>query len=168
MALFTKILTISRKSFQFSVKNFVREILRAFHKRIHSLFNLKISLTRNSSLATVSNGLIFRWKFSQLNFHSQKAHYRPQFINIEWNQCDARVLENWRHNHYMCAKIGQSKFLRQTSIIRFYPSLRNFFFDNSCKISIIIRKYRTYYCPISHNCWYLLYIDTSNVNNEHF
>ena len=45
---------------RFSVKNFVREILRAFHKRIRSLFNLKISLTRNSSLATVSNGLIFR------------------------------------------------------------------------------------------------------------
>ena len=124
---------------RFSVMNFVREILRAFHKRIRSLFNLKISLTRNSSLATVSNGLIFRWKLSQLKmnrgFHSQKAYYRPQFINIEWNQCDARVLENWRHNHYMCAKIGQSKFLRQTSIVRFYPSLRIFF-------SIILAKFR--------------------------
>ena len=82
---------------RFSVKNFVREILRAFHKRIRSLFNLKISLTRNSSLATVSNGLILRWKLSQLKmnpgFHSQKTYYIPQFINIEWNQCDARVLE---------------------------------------------------------------------------
>ena len=38
---------------RFSVKNFVREILPAFHKRIRSLFNLKISLTRNSSLAKV-------------------------------------------------------------------------------------------------------------------
>ena len=124
---------------RFSVKNFVREILRAFHKRIRSLFNLKISLTRNSSLATVSNGLILRWKLSQLKmnpgFHSQKTYYIPQFINIEWNQCDARVLENWRHNHYMCAKIGQSKFLRQTSIVRFYPSLRIFF-------SIILAKFR--------------------------
>ena len=81
-------------------------------------------------------------------------------------QCDARVLENERHNHYMCAKIGQSKFLRQTSIVRFYTRLRKIFFDNTCKISIILRKYRTNYCPISHNCWYLLYIDTSNVNNE--
>ena len=36
---------------RFSVKNFVREILRAFHKRFRSLFNLKISLTRKSSLA---------------------------------------------------------------------------------------------------------------------
>ena len=82
---------------RFSVKNFVREILRAFHKRIRSLFNLKISLTRNSSLATVSNGLILRWKLSQLKmnpgFHSQKTYYIPQFNNIEWNQCDARVLE---------------------------------------------------------------------------
>ena len=77
---------------RFSVKNFVREILRAFHKRIRSLFNLKNSLTRNFSLATVSNGLIFRWKLSQLKmnrgFRSQKAYYRPQFINIEWNQCE--------------------------------------------------------------------------------
>ena len=91
---------------RFSVKNFVREILRAFHKRIRSLFNLKILLTRNSSLATVSNGLIFRWKLSQLKmnrgFYSQKTYYRPQFIEIEWNQCVSRVLENWRHNHYMC------------------------------------------------------------------
>ena len=44
---------------RFSVKNFVREILRAFNKRIRSLFNLKISLTRNSSIATISKGLIF-------------------------------------------------------------------------------------------------------------
>ena len=43
---------------RFSVKNFVREILRAFHQPIRSLSNNKISLTRNSSLATFSNGLI--------------------------------------------------------------------------------------------------------------
>ena len=41
--------------------------------------------------------------------------------------CNARVLENWRHNHYMCSKIGQSKFLRQISIVKFYPSFRFFF-----------------------------------------
>ena len=60
---FTYQWTFSQKFLQFlvrfSVKNFVREILRAFHKRIRSLFNHKTSLTRNSSLATVSNGLIF-------------------------------------------------------------------------------------------------------------
>ena len=141
--LFINLWPFSQKFLQFllrfSVKNFVREILRAFHKRIRSLFNLKISLTRNYSLATVSNGLIIRWKLSQLKmnrgFHSQKTNYRSQFINIEWNQCVARVLKNWRHNHYMCAKIGQSKFLRQTSIVRFYPSLRK-------KNSIIRAKFR--------------------------
>ena len=68
-------------------------------------------------------------------FCSQKA----QIIDIEWNQCDARELENWRHNHYMCAKKGQSKFLGQTSIVRFYPSLI-FFSANSCKILIIKQK----------------------------
>ena len=111
---------------RFLLKNFVREILRAFHERIRSMFNRKISLTRTSSLATVSNGLLafknhLNWKeprFSQSEPIKQTTHHQYQ-----WNQCDARVLENWHHNHYMCAKIGQSKFLRQIAIVRFYPSL---------------------------------------------
>ena len=41
-------------------------------------------------------------------FYSLEIYYRPHIINIEWNQCDATVLKNWRHNDYMCAKKGQS------------------------------------------------------------
>ena len=65
-----------------------------------------------SSLVTVSNGLIFREKSFKLkiSFHSREIYYRSQVTNIVWNS----VLENWRHNHYMWAKIGQSYFLRQT------------------------------------------------------
>ena len=68
--------------------------------------------SRNSSLVTVSNGLIFREKSFKLkiSFHSREINYRSQVTNFVWNS----VLENWRHNHYMWAKIGQSYFLRQT------------------------------------------------------
>ena len=56
---------------RFLVKNFVREILRAFHKRVRSLFNLKISLTRNSSLATAQTALFsvenyLNWKWTEV------------------------------------------------------------------------------------------------------
>ena len=48
--------------------------------------NLKFSLTRNSTLATVSNGLNFLYKSSKLKinrgFLIRKAYYRPQIINI--------------------------------------------------------------------------------------
>ena len=47
-------------------KNFVREIIRAFQKRICAMLNLKISLTRNVSLTTVSNDLIFLLKLFKL------------------------------------------------------------------------------------------------------
>ena len=67
---------------RFQLKNFLREILRAFHKRIRSMSNLKISLTRNSTLATVSNGLIFLYKSMNRGFHNREAYYRPQVINI--------------------------------------------------------------------------------------
>ena len=58
---------------------------------IRRMSDPKILLTRNSTLATISNGLIFLYKSSKLKiiwgFHMQKEYYRQQIININEIEC---------------------------------------------------------------------------------
>ena len=128
---------------RFSVKNFVREILRAFHKRIRSLFNLKISLMRNSSLATVSNGVNFLWKLSQLKMN--RGFQSESIIQTSVHQYRVKSLwckSVWKQTSqslHVC-KNRSVQILRQTSIVRFYQSLKFLFIDHSYETSIIIQN----------------------------
>ena len=67
----------------------------------------------------------------------------------------------------MWSKIGQSKYLRQTSIVRSKPSLM-FIFEIIPEKYIIIHNYRTYQKSYLIYCWFILYIEALNSNKTHF
>ena len=120
---------------RFSVKNFVREILRAFHKRIRSLFNLQISLPRNSSLATVSNGLIFsvenylNWKWAEV--FTVRKHITDHRVKSMWCKSAWKLTTQSLH---VCK--NRSIYILTTNIHRKILS------EFEKKKSIILAKFR--------------------------
>ena len=119
----------------FSVKNFVREILRAFHKRIRSDFTYE-KLFPSNGLKRLFLPLKNISIQNESRFSKEKAYYRPQFINIEWNQlmwCKSA----WKltsQSLHVCK--NRSILILTTNIhLLILSELKNFF-------SIILAKFR--------------------------
>ena len=97
----------------FNSPNFTCYITQEYRTRIHKVkFHLRETLPlQRSQMALISFTNHLNWKWIDV-FWFEK-HIQTTDHLYQQNQCDARVLENWQHNHYMCAKIGQSKFHRK-------------------------------------------------------